>query len=623
MKMRWLRWMVPVMALGITSVAGCGDSIERIEEGELQCNGACTLTFPTINFNRPGADEASATLQNIGTGDISIREIRLENTSPFVRFSTTTVTQLVQGADWEAIDNDRAFETGGTAFALAPIDNFEVRLNFTPTSEATSSECPGASGSGADQNCGEVVIVSNDRENPTVRIPIRVTVGGSRMEVEPTSISFSPPTLVDEAGQIFAEQRETFTITNPGTSNLTIGSITASDDNVTVDLPSGGVSFPRVVNPGGQQVFDVIWQPRSTDALDARLTIASDAGVNAVVTVFLDSEGGDRPILRVDPCAFNFPDTEDGGPSEAVFTVGNDGTAAMTWSITPFNFVPPSARNLFSVLDADGNSATGQRDALEPGTSADFTLVYVPADPPTSVRGDLRISGNFGPPRICAFSGGPALPQITVSPSELWASEVADGDALVRSFVVSNDGQADLEVTAIERGAGVSTEFTLSSVDEGGFTLLPGERRRINVTYTRNADDQEIADQLTLVLQHNDAAVGGGSSIVRFTVRHQGDLTPPVCALTASAEGPFAAGDTVTLDATGTEFPGGTPTANAYRWNLTRPVGSGTTLTSEFAETQSLTFDVAGTYEVGMTATAVFPTSELTQCELLQVFTVE
>lgn len=623
MKMRWLRLVVPVMAASLGWLAGCGDTLERIEEGELLCDGACRLEFPTINFNRPGDDDAEVSLSNIGSGSVAIREIRLENTSPYVVFSTPTVTYFTINAGWESTNGDRAFETGGQAFNLVPDASESIVLTFLPSADAVSAECPGASGAGSNQSCGELVIVSNDRRTPELRIPITISVGGSRMEVEPTSISFSPPTLVDESGEIYAEQRESFTITNPGSTNLTVGSITASDDNVTVDLPNGGVSFPRVITPGGQQEFDVIWQPRSNDPLDARLTISSDAGVGSVATIFLDSEGGDLPVLRIEPCTFNFPSTEEGGASEAVFTVANDGTAAMTWSITPFNFVPPSARTLFSVLDSDGNSATGQRTALEPGTTADFSLRYDPIDPSASARGELRISGNFGPPRICTFSAGPALPQIVLSPSELWASEVADGDALVRSFVVSNEGQADLEVASIDRGAGVSTEFSLSSVDEGGFTLLPGERRRINLTYDRNADDQQIADQLTLVLQHNDLAVGDGSSIVRFTVRHEGDLTPPVCALSLSSEGPYAVGDTVTLDATGSEFPAGEPTANAYRWNLTRPLGSGTVFTTEFAETQTLTFDSAGTYEVGLIATAVFPTSELSQCELLQVFTVE
>lgn len=605
----------------LAGLGSCGDTLQRVTESALSCEGACRLEFPSIDFNRAGDDDATITISNLGDGDLTITNIYLEGASPYIAFSTPTIVRLNTVAEWVAEDSDRSFNTDAGSFVVPPDNREEIELTFVPEAGAVSPECPGQPAAGLNMPCGTLVIESTDRENPEVRVPIVVSVGGSRMEVEPSRLSFSPPQLIDEAGTRYAEQRQSFTITNTGSTNLEIGSATSTNDFVVVDLPNGGLVFPYQLPPGVQQEFNAVWTPQSEEALEGTITISSDASVGQVATIFLDSEGGDASVLNIDPCSFNFPTGTIGEPSQEQFTVANDGNASMTWSMTLFNFSPPSARSEFTVLNADNLTSLGNQQPLEPGTSAEYILQHTPTSE-QSITGELRISGNFGQPRICTFSAGPAQPRIEISPTEIWASDVDDEETLVRSFVVSNVGQADLEVTSIDRGAGVTDEFEVATVDTEGFTIFPGDERRIDVTYTRSADDQQVADQLPLVLQHNDANTGSGTATVRFTVRHESDLVPPVCDLAVDNEGPYSVGDTVTLDATGSEFPSGQATANPYRWNIVTPMGSGTRFDEEFATTPTLSFDVAGTYEVGVVVSAVYGEGEITQCELLRTFDV-
>lgn len=592
------------------ALSGCGDSFERVLQGEASCQNQCRLDFGSINFNRQG-QRASATIQNNGDGDLQILDVRIENSSPYVRFTSATATFFVTQADWSDTDETRAFETNGNELTVPPNERIDIELEFSGADDR--AECPAGSAPG---ECGVVIIETNDRreEGRLIEIPIGLDVGDARIEVEPRQLSFSPPQLVDEQGERFAEQRLEFVVTNLGATNLTLQAIDPSDDFLTVDLPNGGITFPYTIVPGLSQPLQAIWNPQSEAPLDATIAIRSDAINESVSAIAVNSQGTNAAAVSIDPCDFNFGEGEVGVPSQLQFTVENSGSATMTWSLSLLNFNPPNAREEFTVLNADGLQSLGNQEPLDPETTTEMVLQYTPTEI-RSVSGSIRLSGNFGQPRTCAFSAGPAVADIAVSPQNLYASDVDEGDTVVRSFVVSNVGRALLNVESIDLGGGIIDEFELDTLDLTGFALEAGEARRIDITYLRNADDTTVEDRVDLVLNHDDLTEGNGTSTVRFFVNHDVDRLPPECAVTLSAEGPYASGDTVTLDPSGTTFGSGEPSSNAFRWNLVGPVGSGVSIDDEFSDTLSLTFDVPGTYEVGLVANAVYGEGERSQCE--------
>ena len=597
----------------LAALSGCGDSFERVEQGEASCLNQCRADFGSINFNRQG-QRASSTIQNIGDGDLQIVSVRLEDTSPYVRFTSATATLFVTQANWTEQDETRAFETNGGTLNVPPNERIDIELEFSGADDR--ADCPAG---GAVGTCGRVIVETNDRreEGRIIEIPIGLDVGEAAIEVEPRQLSFSPPQLTDEQGERYAEQRLEFVVTNTGITNLTIQSIDPSDDFLTVDLPNGGLSLPYIIVPNDQRAFSAIWQPQSDAPLDATIVIRSDAINEQLTALAVDSDGTDASAIVVDPCDFNFGEGEVGTPSAQQFTVENTGTATMTWSLSLLNFSPPDARSEFRILNADGLESLGNQEPVEPGASTEMVLEYTPSEL-RSVSGTMRFSGNFGQPRSCSFAAGPAVPDIVVSPSNMYASGVDEGDTIVRSFVVSNEGRALLNVESIDLGGGIIDEFEVDALDLTGFGLDAGEARRIDITFNRNADDTLVEDRVDLVINHNDVTENGGTSTVRFFVNHDADRTPPECSVALSAEGPYATGDTVTLDPSATTFGSGEPSSNAFRWNLVAPTGSGVSIGDEFGETLDLTFDVPGTYNVGVVATAVYGESERSQCE--QVF---
>lgn len=598
---------------------GSGDSSG--DGGTVACDESCSLGFASIDFGRLGEVDATVTITNVGVGDLSVRELFLEATSPNVVFSTPTIVRVSSEAGWVAEDGDRSFNTDAGAFVLPPGGSEELGLTFLVSAGSTSPECPGQPAAGLNLPCGALVLESDDPATPTLRVPILVSVGGSRMEVEPPRLSFSPPQLIDEAGTRYAEQRRSFTITNAGSTNLELRSATSTNDAVVVDLPSGGLVFPYQLPPGVEQEFSAVWTPRSEAALDGTITISSDASTDGVATISLDSDGSAAPRLDLYPCSFRFASASVGTPTQRQFRVENDGDAPLVWSLSIIGVRPATARTEFVVLDADDELAVGQQVPLDPGQSADLVVQHTPTSE-QSVTGELRVTGNFGSPRTCRLSAGPPEPLIEIAPSSLSGSDVAEGDTIERTFVVSNAGQAELNVASIELVGGATGEFALEPDDTGGFTIAPGEARRVGISYTRAVPDSPAPDSATVSLQHDDENAGGASS-VRLEVQHDADLVPPRCEV--SVEGPpsYAAGDSVVLDATGTAFLAGEPSAVPYAWNLVAPSGSSASFDDEFSAMPTLRFDVTGRYEVGLVATAVSEFGQRTQCELVVPFDVD
>ncbi|MFT6627157.1 MAG: archaellin, partial [Flavobacteriales bacterium] len=483
------------LALSLVTLllSGCGDdAFKTVETGEATCSGRsgiCELGFSNINFSRDD-NEAVATIGNTGGGELEIRSVSFSaDASPYLRFTNVTIVNVSNLANWVPTEGDRGFDNSAGPILVTPRDNFEIRVLLSPVDGEIL--CPGGE-VGSSIDCGSIIVVTNDGNNSTITIPIEVSAGASRIEVSPNPLSFSPQQLIDENGGRYAAQERDLTVSNAGATNLTISSIEPSDDFVTVADRNGVSTFPVIVPPGGAAEFVLTWTPINEDPLTAQLTIVSDA-VNANAsgrtTVLLDSAGLSQPAIEIDPCSFVFPTEEVGTPSQQNFEVRNTGSAALTWSITLIGFTPTDSRSEFAILNSDGATISGNQPSLDSFEVASLTLQHTSTDN-RSVSGEMRIAGNFGTPRTCTFSGGPPEARIDVSPTEIWASEVDEGDSLVRTVAIRNAGQAVLDITRIERGAGVTAEYSLSPLDEEGFSLEPGEGRRLEITYLRREDDQ-------------------------------------------------------------------------------------------------------------------------------------
>lgn len=594
---------------GLALFAACNnDSFEIVDEGDMRCVEPCEMRFTTVDPTRPNVSEIKLTVQNVGRGDLTIQSVSLVDTSPLVRFGDTTSLNYFDRGGWELNADGHTF-TRPDPIILGPQEMLEVELTFGPAENGGQTLCP----SGDPRFCGSVVIESNDRneEDATVTVPIDINLGSGRIAVTPSEVSFPEP----QPGSTFVEQ---FRVSNTGTGVLTITGIDNPDETLRIESASL-LPFPIQVAPNLYHDFDVTWSPTSTDALDTAIVIRSDDGSSPSTGLRLRSGAGTSADLDVTPCDIVFDEPIVGEANTVNFDVSNIGGAAMTWSVTLTEFAPNDARNEFSLTRAGATGdVQGNQDSIAPDGSRTYGLVYTPTAE-RSVAGRLRFSGNFGSTEYCDFRAGPAAPQIDVLPNRLFWGGVEQGESDTRSFVVYNNGRATLDVTGIsltEQGDTVE-EFSLDPADAGGFSVPAGGSHRVVVTFTRDTTDVGGPDTASVRIDHNDPLLA--SVLVQLEANHDNTTLPPTCDIVVDVAEPYSVGQTVTLDASGSTLADGTEWAspNRFQWTVALPDGSATSLSDEFGDTTSITFDVAGTYQVGLLGTAQIG-AQAVNCELLR-----
>lgn len=590
-------WITLLVAGTFAALTGCSDGIQTVEEGRLQCVEPCEMRFPVGDIGRQYT--AKFSIENTGLGPIEIFTISYENSAPSVLWANSTILNAFDRASWEPQQTASGSLLGGDGYEsliLERGERFEIELTFGPASDGIIG-CPG----GDTSNCGVIVIESNDRdeEGRRIEVPIQLSVSEGSIEVSPTVINFPDPVV----GNTFIE---TFNVSNSGQGDLLVTNLTKNSEDLLV-ASSSGLSLPISVSPGTMHEFQITWTPSTDEALDDTILIDSNDVRGTRPAIRVRSGEANAPILDVDPCDITISEAAVGEETRTAFDVTNSGSQQMTLSMTLVQIEPPDARAELDLRRADNDEpAQGQQDPIAPGNSRTYELVFNPtAD--RSVQGQISLSGNFdGTTRRCSFRAGPASPEIEVAPEQIYIGGVAMGDSVERSFVVANQGRADLDVSSIalaESGDTVA-EYTIDGDAASGFTLAPGESRRVTVVYNRADPDVDARDEAQLRIEHNDPVVTSPLNVF-VQANHGGTLLPPTCELTVTPPEPYSVGDTVTLDASGSSPADGTTfTPNPFEWSVVSPAGSTASLSADFGANVDLTFDVAGTYEVSMTATA-------------------
>jgi len=597
-----------LLLLGLSTAPGCGDGLKEVLEGDARCVGTCAGTFNVTDPTRPsvGASGVKVTIENIGGADLRIFSIELDNTSPRIRFENSYVQRMgsITDFNWRVRSTGHSFEIlNNHALVLRPGERHEIELEMEPVSQGVG--CP----SGDNASCGAIVIRSNARgDGSTIRAPIGVSVGDGAIAVEPTTINFPDPVI----GQTF---EETFNVINVGRSNLIVNSIELDRPDATITIASSSnLTLPITIQQSDRHEFTVRWTPNSSDELNMPVYISNNDAARQLVTITLRSGAGDVPVLDIDPCTIEFQEAIVGTPNTVEIDVSNTGAGLMNFSLNLRSFSPVDAREEFRILNNSDESVQGQQPGLQAGQTRTYRLVYTPTEE-RAVSGELTVNGNFGTSRTCRFTAGPAAPQIEVVPPQLYWGGVAMGETQVRSFVVYNRGRATLEVSQVtltETGD-TFTEFFLEDGVEGGFDVLPGGSRRVDITYTRSETDVDAPDRGTVLIEHNDPVVA--TQRVNLEANHGDALLPPTCVITPSAAEPYSVGQTLTFDARestpadGTDF-----VANPFLWNVTTPTGSTAALSANVGDTVSLTFDREGTYTIALTATSQIGGSQVS-CE--------
>ncbi len=287
-------------------------------------------------------------INNTGTSNLTIGEITLNNSNyTVVKFPANT---------------------------LVPNDTTEFKIKFTPISLGNS-------------NC-TVSIVSNDaNENPytfaltSVGVSPEIIVKGRNNEIV-SGTSIASGTVGCDFGTVNLSSNFTrsYTISNTGTSSLTLGTVTFSNPNYTLTKPLG-----TSIEPGGTAGFSIKYTPSTLGTSACTVTIPNNDSNENPYTFALTSVGVSPEIIvkgrnneivsgtsvASGTVGCDFGTVNLSSSFTRSYTISNTGTASLTLGTVTFS--NPN----YTLTKPLGTS-------IESGGTAGFSIKYTPSTLGTS-----------------------------------------------------------------------------------------------------------------------------------------------------------------------------------------------------------------------------------------------
>jgi hypothetical protein len=219
--------------------------------------------------------------------------------------------------------------------------------------------------------------------------------------VSPTSLTFASQVV----GTLSTAQ--TVTMTNPGTTNLTVSSVGIIGTNAGDFAKSADTCTGATITPNGTCTVSVTFTPLAMGSRNATLSFTDNA-FNSPQTVTL-SGTGTAPVVSFSPSSLAFPPQIVGTSSVQTVTLSNTGTATLT--ISGIIISGP-----FSQTNTCGSTVNA-------GASCTIAVTFKPAVAGTATAG-LIISDNAGgSPQMVLLTGtgvvftvGPRPPTVPIRP---------------------------------------------------------------------------------------------------------------------------------------------------------------------------------------------------------------
>ncbi|HUU28682.1 MAG TPA: choice-of-anchor D domain-containing protein [archaeon] len=255
-----------------------------------------------------------------------------------------------------------------------------------------------------------------------------------------------------------------FTITNEGTANLTVSSI--SSDNALFTLTPGSATIVA----GQSQEVIVAFSPTAAGSQSATITIESNDSNEGSLTVSVTGNGTIQPApeIALSSTTVEIGEVNLGASSSGSFLIDNNGNADLIVSSIS------SDNGVFTVEPASGTITAG--DTLhvtvtfspnESGSqSATITIESNDSDESTLT---VSVSGN------CTTAQGP---EIALSDTSVTICYTVVGTSDTGTFTITNEGSTDLVVSSIW------SNDPMYLVDPTSATIAAGESQPVTVTFS-------------------------------------------------------------------------------------------------------------------------------------------
>ncbi len=309
-------------------------------------------------------------------------------------------------------------ETSTTNGTLAAFSTCTISVTFTPTNTGADS---------ATMNIADSATTS----------PQLVTLSGTgtAVAVSPSSLSFGNQT------QNTASAAQTVTLTNNGTTALTINSISITGTNAG-DFSQTNTCPASLAGGGGNCTISVVFTPTTQAAESATLTIA-DTDPSSPQTVPL-SGTGTKPVsgVSVSPTSLSFGNQSEGTASVAQnVTLSNSGMTTLT--VKSISFTGTNAGD-FSETDTCG-APTG---TLTGGQSCTISVTFKPTTQAAESANLSIADSDPSSPQLVPLTGTGTAPvtAFTVSVSPTFAT-IKAGQSFPVNVTVTSENSFNSAVT--------------------------------------------------------------------------------------------------------------------------------------------------------------------------------
>lgn len=412
-----------------------------------------SLTYANQLVNTTSAGQ-SVTVTNSGTSPLNVSSVTLAGAN---------------AADFVIASN-------GCSAAVANGGNCVISLTFKPTTAGSRTA---------------TLQIASDANNGLQSVPLNGTGIAAVASVAPTSLTYASQLI----NTISAAQ--SVTVTNSGTSPLTVSSVTLVGTNPgDYTISANGCSAALAV--GSNCVIGVTFKPTLAGSRSATLQIASDAS-NGTQSVTLIGTGISA-MASVAPAALSFANQLINTISAAQsVTVTNSGTSPLTVS-----GVTLTGTNATDFTVASNGCST----AVAVGANCVISVTFKPTVA-GSRSGALQIASNASNGnQSIPLSGTGISPVASVAPTLLtFASQLINTTSTAQSVTVTNSGTSPLTVSGVALSGTNATDFIIAS-NGCSAAVAPGSNCVISVTFT-----PPVAGSRTATLQIPSNASNGTQSV--------------------------------------------------------------------------------------------------------------
>ncbi|HMD97173.1 MAG TPA: choice-of-anchor D domain-containing protein [Terriglobia bacterium] len=536
--------IISTVTLGGTNAGDFAKSADTCTGATVAPNGTCTVsvTFaPTATGSRSAAlnftDNASNSPQTValsGTG-----------TAPLVSFSASGLsfgTQLASPTN--AAQSETVTNTGTANLIIST-----VTLGGTNTGDFAKSA----------DTCTGATILPNGA--CTVSVTFAPSATGSRSAAltfsdnasnSPQTVTLSgavtaPLVSLSAAGLSFGSQplsttssAQSETVTNTGTANLTISTVTMGGANGSDFAKSADTCTGATIAPNGTCTVTVTFAPSATGSRSAALSFTDNA-FKSPQTVTL-SGAGTVPVVSLSAAVLSFGSQPLSATSTAQSeTVTNAGTANLTISTVTLGGTNASD------FGRSADTCTGA--TVAPNGTCTVSVTFAP-----TATGSRSAALNFtdnasNSPQTVTLSGAGTTPLVSLSALDLsFGGQPLSATSTAQSETVTNTGTANLAISTVTMGGANGSDFAKSADTCTGATIAPNGICTVTVTFAPTAIGNRSAS-----LSFTDNASDSPETVILT-----GTGTGPVVSLSTSSltfsarmSGTSSAAQTVTLTNTG------------------------------------------------------------------------